>query len=37
MAQDMREIETSAGKIAARGEAIRALDIPDETPAKAAE
>ena len=31
MAQDMREIETSAGKIATRGEAIRALDIPDET------
>jgi DNA recombination protein RmuC len=37
MAQDMREIETSAGKIAARGEAIRALDIPDETQPKAAE
>jgi DNA recombination protein RmuC len=36
MAQDMREIETSAGKIAARGEAIRALDIPDDQP-KAAE
>jgi DNA recombination protein RmuC len=31
MAQDMREIETSAEKIARRGEAIRALDIPDET------
>ncbi|WP_372617240.1 DNA recombination protein RmuC [Falsiroseomonas sp.] len=37
MAQDMREIETSAGKIAARGEAIRALDIPDDPPLKAAE
>ncbi len=37
MAQDMREIETSAGKIAARGEAIRALDIPDETRPRAAE
>jgi DNA recombination protein RmuC len=36
MAQDMREIETSAGKIAARGEAIRALDIPDDQ-SKAAE
>ncbi|WP_240791279.1 DNA recombination protein RmuC [Roseomonas sp. AR75] len=31
MGQDMREIETSAEKIARRGEAIRALDIPDET------
>lgn len=37
MAQDMREIETSAGKIATRGEAIRALDIPDDPPLKAAE
>lgn len=36
MAQDMREIETSAERIARRGEAIRALDIPDE-PLKAAE
>jgi DNA recombination protein RmuC len=31
MGQDMREIETSAEKIARRGEAIRALDIPDDT------
>lgn len=30
MGQDMREIETSAEKIARRGEAIRALDIPDD-------
>jgi DNA recombination protein RmuC len=37
MGQDMREIETTAEKIARRGEAIRALDIPDETPRKAAE
>jgi DNA recombination protein RmuC len=37
MAQDMREIETSAQKIATRGEAIRALDIPDDAPPKAAE
>lgn len=37
MAQDMREIETSAEKIARRGEAIRALDIPDDTTPKAAE
>ncbi len=37
MGQDMREIETSAQKIARRGEAIRALDIPDEIPLKAAE
>lgn len=37
MAQDMREIETSAERIARRGEAIRALDIPDDPPAKAAE
>ncbi|PWS38486.1 DNA recombination protein RmuC [Falsiroseomonas bella] len=37
MGQDMREIETSAEKIARRGEAIRALDIPDDTPMKAAE
>jgi DNA recombination protein RmuC len=37
MAQDMREIETSAAKIARRGEAIRSLDIPDEEPRRAAE
>ncbi len=37
MAQDMREIETSAERIARRGEAIRALDIPDDIPVKAAE
>lgn len=37
MGQDMREIETSAEKIARRGEAIRALDIPDDTTPKAAE
>uniref|UniRef100_UPI001F21828C DNA recombination protein RmuC n=1 Tax=Falsiroseomonas oryziterrae TaxID=2911368 RepID=UPI001F21828C len=36
MGQDMREIETSAERIGRRGEAIRALDIPDE-PLKAAE
>lgn len=37
MAADMREIETTAEKIARRGEAIRALDIPEETPRRAAE
>jgi hypothetical protein len=37
MAGDMREIETTAEKIARRGEAIRALDIPEETPRRAAE
>jgi DNA recombination protein RmuC len=37
MGQDMREIETSAEKIARRGAAIRALDIPDDTTPKAAE
>ncbi|MGG5812252.1 DNA recombination protein RmuC [Falsiroseomonas sp. CW058] len=37
MGQDMREIETTAEKIARRGEAIRALDIPDEAPRRAAE
>lgn len=37
MGQDMREIETSAERIARRGEAIRALDIPDDPPLKAAE
>lgn len=36
MGQDMREIETSAEKIARRGEAIRALDIPDDPPPGAA-
>ncbi len=37
MAQDMREIETAAERIARRGEAIRALDIPDEPGRSAAE
>jgi DNA recombination protein RmuC len=36
MGQDMREIETSAERIARRGEAIRALDIPDDPPQGAA-
>jgi DNA recombination protein RmuC len=37
MAQDMRDIEITAEKIARRGEAIRALDIPDAPTRKAAE
>jgi DNA recombination protein RmuC len=37
MQEDMRDIETSAARIARRGEAIRALDIPDDPPARAAE
>ncbi|WP_270936310.1 DNA recombination protein RmuC [Falsiroseomonas oryzae] len=37
MGQDMREIETSAERIARRGEAIRALDIPEDTTRSAAE
>jgi DNA recombination protein RmuC len=37
MGQDMREIETTAEKIARRGEAIRALDIPEEATRSAAE
>jgi DNA recombination protein RmuC len=37
MAQDMRDIEVTAEKIARRGEAIRALDIPDTPARKAAE
>ncbi len=37
MAGDMRDIETTAGRIARRGEAIRALDIPEEAPRRAAE
>lgn len=37
LGQDIREIETTAGKIARRGEAIRALDIPDDAPRRAAE
>lgn len=37
MAQDMREIEVTTERIARRGEAIRALDIPEATPRKAAE
>jgi DNA recombination protein RmuC len=35
--QDIREIETTAEKIARRGEAIRALDIPDPPARSAAE
>lgn len=37
MQQDMREIETTAEKIARRGEAIRLLDIPEEDARRAAE
>jgi DNA recombination protein RmuC len=37
MGQDLREIEAGAERIARRGEAIRALDIPDETQRSAAE
>ena len=37
MAQDMRDIEVTAEKIARRGDAIRALDIPDDTSRRAAE
>jgi len=37
MAQDMRDIEVTAEKIARRGDAIRALDIPNTPARKAAE
>jgi DNA recombination protein RmuC len=37
MNADMREIEAAAERIARRGEAIRALDIPEEAPRRAAE
>ena len=37
MAQDMRDIEITAEKIARRGEAIRALDIPEDPARRAAE
>lgn len=37
MAQDMRDIEVTAEKIARRGDAIRALDIPEAPARKAAE
>lgn len=37
MAGDMRDIETTGARIARRGEAIRALDIPEEAPRRAAE
>ncbi len=37
MQQDVREIETSTEKIARRGEAIRAVELPGEAPRSAAE